>query len=65
MDSRPFGHGIHFCLGSLLARLEAKVALETRFLRTRSLSRKAEPLEWVPALQVRGLAKLAVEVLPA
>lgn len=61
----PFGHGIHFCLGASLARLEAKVALETLLSCTRSLSRKAEPLDWVPALQVRGLAKLAVEVLPA
>lgn len=61
----PFGHGIHFCVGAALARLEARVALEVLLTRVRSLSRKAEPLVWHPSLQIHGLSRLPVEVLPA
>ena len=61
----PFGHGIHFCLGAPLARLEARVALEALLPRIRSLSRAPEAPRWHPSLQIRGLTKLPVRVEPA
>jgi cytochrome P450 len=60
-----FGHGVHFCLGAALSRLEARVALEALLPRIRSLSRGPEPLQWAPSIQLRGLTRLHVEVSPA
>ncbi len=59
-----FGHGIHFCLGAPLARLEARVALGTLLGRFPEL-RLAVPrtdLEWShgDGLVLRGLAALPV-----
>jgi cytochrome P450 len=61
----PFGHGIHFCLGASLARLEARVVLETLLSRIRGLSRQSEAPQWHPSIQIRGLVRLPVRVVPA
>lgn len=56
-----FGYGIHFCLGSQLARLEGKIAvgeLVRRFPDMR-LGPQGEP-EWVNAVIMRGLRALPV-----
>ncbi|MER5883018.1 cytochrome P450 [Streptomyces sp. NPDC001941] len=57
-----FGHGIHFCLGAPLARLEAKVALRSLLTRCPGLALDAEPgeLEWLPGLLIRGTRTLPV-----
>ena len=55
-----FGHGIHYCLGAPLARLEARIALRTLLERCPrlSLDNDAGELEWRPGLLVRGPVRL-------
>ncbi|MEV6713868.1 cytochrome P450 [Lentzea sp. NPDC051208] len=54
-----FGHGIHFCLGSQLARMELQVALGTLLRRMPGL-RLAAPVEFRKGSLVRGPLKLVV-----
>lgn len=59
----PFGKGIHFCVGSFLARLEARTVFST-FLRRWPNSRLAAPPERIPTLAFRRLKHLKVELIP-
>ncbi len=57
-----FGHGIHFCVGAPLARLEARVAftaLLRRFPELRLAVDESE-LRWHPNVVIRGLTGLPV-----
>lgn len=57
-----FGHGIHFCLGAPLARMEGRVAIGAlldRFPNLR-LGCRLEDLEWRPSPILRGLKDLPV-----
>ncbi|GIF15438.1 cytochrome P450 family protein [Actinoplanes teichomyceticus] len=57
-----FGHGIHYCLGAPLARLEAQIAFTALLDRHPDL-RLGVPvhqLRWRPGLVVRGLERLPV-----
>lgn len=58
----PFGKGIHFCVGSFLARLEARTVFST-FLRRWPNSRLAAPPERIPTLAFRRLKHLKVELM--
>jgi cytochrome P450 len=60
----PFGHGIHFCLGAPLARLEAKLALTALLPRISGLT-LAGPVEWRRSVSVRGPVSMPVVVHPA
>lgn len=56
-----FGHGIHFCLGAPLSRLEAKIALTDILARLPGLELASnEPWPPRPALHVHGPAKLPI-----
>jgi cytochrome P450 PksS len=57
-----FGHGVHFCLGAPLARLEGRIALTTLFARCPDLrlAQPAESLRWRRSSIFRGLEALPV-----
>lgn len=62
-----YGHGIHYCLGAPLARLEGQAAIATLLRRLPDLRLAAEPgdLRWRGGLIMRGLRTLPVEFTPA
>ncbi|NJQ02763.1 cytochrome P450 family protein [Streptomyces zingiberis] len=62
-----YGHGIHYCLGAPLARLEARTALATLLRRLPDLALAADPAElrWRGGLIMRGLRTLPVSFTPA
>ncbi|MDX6356404.1 MAG: hypothetical protein QOF98_3307 [Streptomyces sp.] len=57
-----FGHGIHYCLGAPLARLEGRIAIRALLERCPELSLTADvaTLPWLPRLLVRGVRELPV-----
>ncbi|MFB7450084.1 cytochrome P450 [Streptomyces sp. NPDC056194] len=57
-----FGHGIHYCLGAPLARLEGRIALRTLLDRFPLLELDQEPdsLDWLPGMLMRGTRRLPV-----
>jgi cytochrome P450 len=59
-----FGHGIHYCLGAPLARLEGEVAFRALFDRFPGLSLAADPatLRWRPSSLIHGLETLPVRL---
>jgi cytochrome P450 len=55
-----FGHGIHFCLGASLARLEAQLAIGTMVQRLPHLQLQTQTPQWRDAFTLRGLQTLPV-----
>ncbi|WP_229197245.1 cytochrome P450 [Bradyrhizobium acaciae] len=58
-----FGHGIHFCLGAQLARLEGQIALRSLVARFPGIAlATASSPEWKDSLILRGLQSLPVRL---
>ncbi|MDC0720573.1 cytochrome P450 [Nannocystis bainbridge] len=55
-----FGHGIHFCVGAPLSRLEGRVVFEELLARVPAFTREPGPLEWAPSFGLRGLKRLVL-----
>lgn len=55
-----FGYGPHFCVGAILARMEAQIAFSTLLRRLSDLRLVSDTPEWRPAFGVRSLARLPV-----
>ena len=48
-----FGHGIHFCLGALLARLEGEIAIRTAIERLPKLRLDTKTVSWAAGTYFR------------
>ncbi|MBT2457719.1 cytochrome P450 [Streptomyces sp. ISL-86] len=59
-----FGHGIHYCVGAQLARLEAHIAFDRLIDRFPHIRLAADPadLRWQPGTALRGLRALPVSL---
>ncbi len=57
-----FGHGVHYCLGAPLARLECQIAIATLLRRLPGvrLNTAPEALAWRPGILMRGVQQLTV-----
>ena len=59
-----FGHGIHYCLGAPLARLEGKIAFTTMLARLPNLSLavKPEQIDWNETILLHSMKALPVNI---
>ncbi len=55
-----FGHGIHFCIGAPLARLEGRIALPIFADRIRNPQLLGGEPDWIDSLNFRGLTTLPI-----
>lgn len=58
-----FGHGIHFCLGAPLARLEAQIATTRLAERLPAIRLSGSDPEWHDSLILRGVKRLPVQLV--
>ncbi|MEH1824210.1 MAG: cytochrome P450 [Nostoc sp.] len=56
-----FGHGIHFCLGAMLARKEMQIAYQRLLIRLKDIRLAQEGYQYLPNLLMRTLKHLYIE----
>ncbi|MEH2241662.1 cytochrome P450 [Nostoc sp.] len=56
-----FGHGIHFCLGAMLARKEMQIAYGRLLLRLKNIRLAQSGYQYLPNILMRGLKHLYIE----
>lgn len=59
--SLSFGGGIHFCLGSMLARAEAEIAIPALLRTFPKLRLRSDTVSWRTTLVLRGATSLPIE----
>jgi cytochrome P450 len=66
LGSMAFGHGIHYCIGVPLAKMQIEIALSRLITRFPDLRLAVEPdeLRWENSALLRGLVALPVSLLP-
>ena len=57
-----FGHGIHFCLGAQLARIEANIAFRAIMERLPNMQLAADQVPWRTTAGIRSVAALPIRV---
>jgi cytochrome P450 len=60
-----FGHGIHFCLGGPLARVEGQIAFGSILRRFERIELREEQPPFMPKIFLRGLERLPLALWPA
>ncbi len=55
-----FGRGLHFCIGAVLARLEARIMLEHLLAATDQLTLEKNAWQYTPSIFIRRLEKLHI-----
>ena len=61
IDHLSFGYGIHFCLGASLARMEARIVLETLLHHLPQARLVPNSMRWQERVQFRGPGRLLLE----
>ncbi len=59
-----FGHGVHYCLGAFLAKLELCVGIEVLASRFSGFTPLCSELTWNTALSVRGPTSFPIRCIP-
>lgn len=60
-----FGHGVHFCLGAALARMEAQIAVSALLRHFAKLERLPGPIAYNRTMTVRGPVSAPLRLHPA